>query len=141
MRDEVPGDYDAEIEIARIRQISRQRGMTLAEIFGSLSERLKNLPTIWHENGQAVATSRIVAGKIIEAIELEGFFMSVSQRGFLVLSRADGDKPLQPGELGKHFQILADSLDIRYREFPETHTELNGDTIFRDHFLPLLRNQ
>ena len=138
MRDEVPG-YDAEMEIARIRQISRQKGMTLAEIFLAIEERLKVLPRIWHDNGQAPGTAKKIVEAIIEAIELEGIFMSVSQRGYLLMERKDGNIPLKAVELGEYFQKLIDAIDPRFSEYPDIPMIYKGEELFSDYFLPRLR--
>lgn len=138
MRDEVPG-YESEIEIARIRQISRQKEMTLAQIFGAIAEKLKVLPRIWHENGEATATAKKMVDAIIEAIELEGFFLNVSQRGYLLMSRADEETPLQPRELSKHFQNLIDAMDVRYKDYQDIPMTFDGEQLYKDYFLPRLR--
>ncbi len=137
MMDEVPG-YESEIEIARIRQIARQKSLSLAQIFLAIEERLKGV-TIAHKNGDAPGTAKKIVEAIIEAIELEGIFMSVSQRGYLLMDQKDVETPLKAGELGEYFQKLIDAIDPRFSEYPEIAVVFNGKELFSDYFLPRLR--
>lgn len=131
-------NYQSEIEVARVSQIAKQGKMTTAEIFQALANRLKDV-TVKHKNGDAIGTGKVMADAILAAIDREGLYFSVNQRGFLILNRLDGDTPLQADYLGGMFQKLINAIDPRFTEFPEIAVVFNGEDFYTNYFLPKLR--